>query len=140
MPLKGFKSLCNERAAYIVSKDKKNPQYHKGNNVDKSYVTHYQIDGVVIQSGSRCDFLLINEDKLTAYLIELKGSDLAKAAEQLEATEKELKNELVNYNLQYRIIANKCKTHEIESSSYKKYRIKWKKSLIQASGHYEENI
>ena len=140
MPLKDFKSLCNEKAAQIVSRDKKNPQYHKGINADKAYVTHYQIDGVVIKNGSRCDFLLMNEDKQTAYLIELKGSDLVKAAEQLEATERALKNELLNYNLRYRIIANKCKTHEIASSSYRKYQMKWKKNLVQSTGFIEEKI
>ena len=140
MPLAGFESLCNERAAQIVSRDRKNPQYHKGINAEKSYVTHYQIDGVVIKNGNRCDFLLMNEDKLTAYLIELKGSDLVKAAEQLEATETALKKELKNYSLRYRIIANKSKTHEITSSAYRKYQMKWKRDLVQASGQYEEKI
>lgn len=140
MPLTGFKSLCNERAAKIVSRDKKNPQSHVGINTDKAFVTHYQIDDVVIQNGNRCDFLLMNEDKLTAYLIELKGSDLVKAAEQLEATEATLKKELKSYSLKYRIIANKCKTHEISSSAYRKYQMKWKRDLVQASGYYEEKI
>lgn len=85
MPLKNFESLCGKNASQIVSKDKGNPQYHKGNNTAKAYVTHYKIDGNVIKKGSRCDYLLLNENTLTAYLIELKGSDLLKAAEQLEA-------------------------------------------------------
>lgn len=123
-----------------MSRDKRNRQYHKAVNAEKAHVTHYQIDGEVIKNGSRCDFLLMNEDKLTAYLIELKGSDLVKAAEQLEATEIVLKKELTNYSLKYRIIANKCRTHEINSSAYRKYQIKWKKNLIQSSGHYEEKI
>lgn len=140
MPLKNHESLCSPNASQIVSRDKRNKQYHKGQNVDRSYVTHYQIDGVVIKNGSRCDFLLINEDKKRAYLIELKGSDLVKAAEQLEATEKVLKNELKEYDMRYRIVANKCKTQEIQSSAYRKYQIKWKKNLIQASEKIEEKI
>lgn len=140
MPLKNHESLCPPNASQIVSRDKRNKQYHKGQNVDRSYVTHYQIDGVVIKNGSRCDFLLINEDKKRAYLIELKGSDLVKAAEQLEATEKVLKNELQEYDMRYRIVANKCKTQEIQSSAYRKYQIKWKKNLIQASEKIEEKI
>lgn len=140
MPLKNHESLCPPNASQIVSRDKRNKQYHKGQNVDRSYVTHYQIAGVVIKNGSRCDFLLINEDKKRAYLIELKGSDLVKAAEQLEATEKVLKNELQEYDMRYRIVANKCKTQEIQSSAYRKYQIKWKKNLIQASEKIEEKI
>lgn len=42
-----------------------------------------------------------------------------KAASQLEATENALRSQLVEYQLQYRIVANKCKTQEIHSSAYK---------------------
>lgn len=62
-------------------------------------MTHYKIDGVVIKVGSRCDYLLMNEEARIAYLIELKGSDLVKAAEQLEATENVLQRELLTYKL-----------------------------------------
>ena len=140
MPLKNFNSLCDKNAPQIVSRDKKNPQYHKGNNTSREEVTHYQIDGVVIKTGNKCDYLLINETKKVAYLIELKGSDLVKATQQLEATEKLLKRELSNYKLQYRIVANKCKTQEIHSSAYRKYQMQWKKNLLQKTGFIEENI
>ena len=73
MPLKGFKSICGKNDARIVSRDKGNPQYHIGNNTNRAYVTHYKIDGIVLTKGSRCDYLLINEESRTAYLIELKG-------------------------------------------------------------------
>ena len=140
MPLKGFGSLCSKNASQIVSRDKGNPQYYKGINTAKMYVTHYKIDGTVIKNGNRCDYLLINEEKRIAYLIELKGSDLVKAAEQLEATEKVLRQELFSYEVQYRIVANKCKTQEIHSSAYRKYQIRWKGRLIQRTGHIEESI
>ena len=84
--------------------------------------------------------LLINEDKRVAYLIELKGSDLVKAASQLAATEDVLSQELSNYRLQYRIVANKCKTQEIYSSAYRKYQIRWKGRLIQKTRFIEEEI
>lgn len=140
MPLKGFKSLCSANAAQIVSKDKGNPQYHKGINAGKCNVTHYKIDGVVIKEGSKCDYMLMNEERRVAYLIELKGSDLVKAAKQLEATESALQQELSAYKLQYRIIANKCKTQEIRSSAYRKYQIRWKGRLMQKTSFIEENI
>lgn len=140
MPLIGFKSLCSKNAVQIVSRDKGNPQYHKGKNIAKAYVTHYKIDGIIIKTGNRCDYLLMNENTQIAYLIELKGSDLVKAAEQLEATEKVLQQALSAYKLQYRIVANKCKTQEINSSAYRKYQIRWKGRLIQKTGFIEENI
>lgn len=82
----------------------------------------------------------MNEEKKKAYLIELKGSDLVEAAQQLEATEVALRQELYGYDLQYRIVANKCKTQEIYSSAYRKYQIRWKGRLIQKTGYIEENI
>ena len=140
MPLNVFISLCGKNAKQIVSRDKGNPQYHKANNVSNSEVTHYQIDGEVIKTGDRCDYLLMNETSKTAYLIELKGSDLVKAASQLEATENALRSQLVEYQLQYRIVANKCKTQEIHSSAYRKYQIRWKSRLLQKTGYIEEKI
>lgn len=140
MPLAGFESICSRDAAQIVSKDKGNPQYHKGINSGRVYVSHYKIDGVVIESGNRCDYLLMNEAARIAYLIELKGSDLVKAAKQLEATEKALMQQLSGYSLQYRIVANKCRTQEIHSSEYRKYQIRWNKRLMQKTGYIEEDI
>ena len=140
MPIKGFESLCEENAAQIVSRDKGNPQYHRGINSKRVNVSHYKIDGVVIKNGSRCDYLLMNEKYKKAYLIELKGSDLVKAAQQLEATENTLRQELSDYQLQYRIIANKCRTQEIHSSAYRKYQMRWKGKLLQKTGYIEETI
>lgn len=140
MPLHGFESLCGRNAAQIVSKDKKNPQYHKGINRKRAEVTQYLIDGCVIRTGSRCDYLLMNEEMHTAYLIELKGSDLVKAAEQLEITERMLKQELSAYRVLYRIVANKCKTQEIHSSAYRKYQLRWKGKLVLKTGFIEEEI
>ena len=139
MPLDGFPSLCEERAKTILSQDRRNPQKHIGQNKDYCAVSHYQIDGVVLKEGKRCDFLLMNDEKRTAYLIELKGSDLCRAAQQLEATAAALSQPLSGYTLYYRIIANKCKTQEIESTAFLKYRMKWKR-LKYGSKTIEEEI
>lgn len=142
MPIAGYTSLCSERASIISSKDKGGSQRHIANNKESSRVTHYQVDGVIIKNGNRCDFLLINEDKKTAYLIELKGSDLSWAAKQLEETEKTLSVQLAPYKelLQYRIVANKCRTSEIETAEFKKYRRRWGNRLVYKSVKYEEDI
>ena len=141
MPIAGYMSLCKERAPIISSRDKGGSQTHIAYNRGSSVVTHYQVDGVIIKSGNKCDFLLINEDKKTAYLIELKGSDLSWAAMQLQATEQTLSAQLAPYQpLQYRIVANKCRTNEIETAEFKKYRKLWKNRLVYKSVKYEEKI
>ena len=140
MPIAGYISLCKERASIISSRDKGESQTHVAYNKDSSLVTHYQVDGVIIKNGNKCDFLLINEKKKTAYLIELKGSDLSWAAKQLQATEQTLSAQLAPYQLQYRIVANKCRTSEIETAEFKKYRKRWKGQFVYKSVKYEEDI
>lgn len=140
MPLNGYVSLCKNRAPIITSKDKGGSRTHIGYNRKSARVTHYQIDGVVITQGNKCDYLLINEDTCTAYLIELKGSDLCWAAVQLASTEKALAPQLAGYSLCYRIVASKCKTQEIESAKFKKYRLRWKDSLKYRTEQLEDDI
>ena len=103
-------------------------------------MTYYKIDGVIITTGPRCDFVLINESDKIAYLIELKGSKLSDAAHQLEATENTLKNALNPYALRYRIVSSRSKTQQIESADFKKYRERWKNRLVYKTNEIEENI
>lgn len=141
MPIAGYTSLCEEKARVIVSRDKGGSQRHIAHNDDPSVVTHYKVDGVIIRNGNKCDFLLLNESKRTAYLIELKGSDLSWAAKQLYCTEQALAEELAPYRpLQYRIIANRCRTSEIETTEFKRYRKLWRGRLICRTRIYEEHI
>lgn len=140
MPLNGYESLCEKQAKMIVSRDSGTSREHRAENADRSWVTHYHIDGNVITAGNKCDYLLINEDKRVAYLIELKGADLVVAARQLAATIDRLSTRLSSYSLQYRIVASKCKTQEIESSEFKRYRMKWKRSLQYKTNILEEKI
>ena len=121
MPLKGHQSICEPRQKIIVSKDKRESRRHIANNVNNNLVSHYQIDGVVIISEKKCDFLLINEESMIAYLIELKGKNISDAIDQLENTERVLKSELSIYKLKYRIITNGTSTHNLTSLKYKKF-------------------
>lgn len=141
MSLKGYDSLCQEYARIITTKDKGNSKtVHIANNVRRSRVAKYHIDGVVIREGARCDYLLLNEDYCNAYLIELKGSALAKAAEQLHETAKKLSSELASYHVYYRIVANRCATQKINTTGFRKYQILWKESLKYTSIRMEEDI
>ena len=135
-----FTSDCEERQKIIVSKDAGHQRKHIANNADLNRVSHYKIDGVVITEGPRCDFLLINEDKLSAYLIEIKGSDINKAVEQLAKTEEVLKDPLSAYKLNFRIIASKIRTHAIESVTFKRFKEKKKDAFKWKIEQMEEDI
>ncbi len=141
LPLSGHTSICQPRAGIIISKDTKGKQTHKALNNLSYVVSHYRIDGIVIKSGKKCDYLLLNEDRGVAYFIELKGQDLSWAAQQIEATEIALNAELENYsNHQYRIVTNKCRTHDIESSRFKRYRERWGNKLKYKTLLLEETL
>ena len=140
MPLSGFASICEEHQKTIVSRDLGQPTKHIANNVKQCHVTHYRIDGIVITDRAACDFLLINEDTYTAYLIELKGRDLVRSVEQLESTEATLKDKLRAYSLEFRIVASKARTHAIESVTFKRFKEKKKQSLIYKTNQIEEKI
>lgn len=137
MPLLGYQSICQPYDPRIVSKE--NGRSHIAYNNSHKLINHYHIDGNVIKQGQRCDYLLINETEQIAYLIELKGSDLSRAAQQLEVTEQVLHSQLPQTRC-YRIVASKCKTQEIESTEFRKYRHKWGKNLVYKTLQMEEQI
>lgn len=141
--LEKYKSLCEDRQKIIKSQDKGNSRvYHLAKNGDRNLVRHYQIDGVVIDSAStkKCDFLLINDGKRNAYLIELKGTDILSALEQLENTECILRNELAGYQMYYRIVY-RANTHGIRASRYTKFVAKKGIDRVLAKTNcIEENI
>ena len=140
IPISGFISECAPNARTIVSQDKRGRQKHIAKNNKGHSVNHYTVDGKILTTGLKCDFLLMNETKMDAYLIELKGSDLVHAAKQLDATHKALTKSLSGYNVLYRIISNRCSTHEIRDSEFLKFKNRWKSKLKCKSNQLEDDI
>ena len=102
--LRNFKSLCTKNQKRIVCRDKKSQVEYRAENKSGQRVSQYQVDGKIITEGIRCDFLLCNEDCKDAYYIELKGSDVLHAKEQLLTTQKQLRTYIPDYRSFYRII------------------------------------
>ena len=145
--LENYMSHCDPHQKNIVSRDG-NGCYHRADNVDECSVRQYYIDGEVISDNQivKCDKLVLNDDRRTAYYIELKGSDIIKAISQVENTRALLKKDLLQYTSYYRIIY-KTGTHDVNSSA----TIKWKERCgrdsktgkaiaIVRNRKYEENI
>ena len=63
----------------------------------------------------------MNDDRRDAYLIELKGSDIEHALDQLETTAHRFQNELRGYRVKYRLVCSRVKTQAIHSTKYKKF-------------------
>lgn len=82
MLLNPEKSLCEKNQAIVVSRDKGNSREHRAINPQKSFdLRKYQLDGDLIKQTKCCDFLLINDTRKKAYLIELKGGNVDEAVE-----------------------------------------------------------
>lgn len=127
-----FRSLCSEQQAKIVSQDResRNPCKHIAVNKDRSRVVQYQLDGQVFTGHEqRCDFLVMNQDKKSAYLIELKGSNVLHAMDQVLSAENLLKEDLVGYSVFYRIIY-RSRTQEVRKSRI----IRWKEKEGKRNG------
>ena len=63
----------------------------------------------------------MNEDKSDAYLIELKGTDIEHAVDQLESAAQILRQALRSYHIKYRLVHTKARTHAIHGTKFKKF-------------------
>ncbi|MCL1951332.1 MAG: hypothetical protein FWF60_00745 [Oscillospiraceae bacterium] len=119
--LSNFTSLCEERQALIVSCE--NRCEHRASNPDRNLVRHFQIDGIVLKDGIKCDFLLLNDEKKSAYYIELKGSDILHAISQVEETARRLGQQLCGYTQLYRIVYGSG-THALQTRRVTEWKAK----------------
>ena len=79
-------------------------------------VLRYKVDGGIITIGSRCDYLLGIVSRRECYLIELKGSDIKKAAEQILATLDALGPRFDKYVVSARIVLTRTPRPDLRSS------------------------
>ncbi len=118
MPLNNYTPESDDNRSKVVSEE--NGRRHTGVNTGKCRVIQYKVDGKILIQQKACDYIVMNEDKNTAYLIELKGNKTNEAAEQLLATYQSLKHYLRGYKIHFRIISSKAKTHNINSAAFRK--------------------
>ena len=71
----------------------------------------------------------MNQDKKSAYLIELKGSNILHAMDQVLSAENLLKEDLVGFSVFYRIIY-RSRTQEVRKSRI----IRWKEKEGKRNG------
>lgn len=137
--LQSLPSYCQPRQKIIVSEE--NRVQHRGINNDESRVRQIKVDGDMWTKGIgtiRADYLLLNEDKKTSYIIELKGSDIEHALEQIKNTDTNLSEALSGFEkfwrLVYRTSTKKMKNRD-ENALQRKYP-----NLVIRKNTLEENI
>ena len=115
---------------------------HVGKNIDRNEVRQFKVDGEVLQAGdtdSRCDYLLLNDEKQSSYYIELKGSDLKKAIQQIEDTISMISPSIPTYTI-FRRIIYRTGSHNVHDSEVTFWKGKNKGPAIIKERMLEENI
>lgn len=94
-----------------------NGMVYKGINNGLKHALRYDVDGAMISGGTkRCDKAIFLPDSETVYLIELKGTDLKKAAEQISQTMLTLHSNLDGCVVHGRVICTRIPTPDIRST------------------------
>ena len=119
-----------------------NGSKHIANNRDKNDIRQFKIDGDVFPVNTepqRCDYLLLNDTKKTAYFIELKGTQAKKAIDQIEASISEIKGSIPQYKIYRRIVTSRG-THGVQQESLTRWKIKFRLSAKTGTSPMEEAI
>jgi hypothetical protein len=111
---------CVDSRKSIVLKDRGSPSTYKALNPNMLSVAQYQIDGKVITQGARCDKALHVEINKCVIFVELKGSNLLKAVDQITQTIQKLKKDLPGQVVKGRIVTTRTPSPDLRSSTYMK--------------------
>lgn len=127
---------------YAEFRSAENQCVHIGQNPARNHVRQFKVDGEVFtaqSTESRCDYLLLNDTETKSYYIELKGSDLPKAIEQIENTIRLLSPSIRNYKI-FRRIVYRTGSHKVQESTVLRWRKKHKEGVIIQSRQIKEVI
>lgn len=113
---------------------------HIAKNPSHKCVRQFRVDGEVFPAGNapkRCDYLLLNDTDQRSYYIELKGSDVLRAIEQIESSISLIGPSIKEYEIFCRIIF-RTSTHEVTGAD----AIRWKKrrKAVIKSVQYTETL
>lgn len=126
------KSLCQLHQSIVVSCE--NGKKHIIDNHKSKYcIYQYKIDGDIVTSQTvlKCDYIVEvdTDNESIAFIIELKGSDVSHAIDQIKSTLDMFKAEFRNYKIFPRIICS-SRVHSINSSKIRDFKKKYGKEAI----------
>lgn len=100
-------------------------------------VRQFKVDGEVFPFGGngpkRCDYLLLDDSAGHAYYIELKGSDIRRAIQQVESSITEI-NPSIGYEVHCRIIFRTF-TQEVKSAEILRWKRRQKDAVVTSVQH-----
>ena len=105
----------------VPFRDKGHSTEYRYTNRSSSHLAKYRIDGGLIgDDGVKCDFLLLNCEKKQAFFIELKGSDLIHAVDQIDGSVDKLKNNLSGFAFFARIVVTRVNTIDLHHLKFRR--------------------
>lgn len=119
------KSRCETNQKIVVCEE--NKVKHVTKNPNGQYkIYKYKIDGDIVSSSDselRCDYIVeVDRDvKKDAFLIELKGSDVEHAIEQIKSTISRYRSKLTSYIIRPRIIY-RSNVHQIRVTKMRQFK------------------
>lgn len=84
--MRNIPSRCAVKTTDSKIKFEENKRVIVFENPQRCIYMRVQVDGCAIKEGLRCDNLLISEDEVSEYFVELKGTDIAHALKQLSVS------------------------------------------------------
>lgn len=128
MPCQPFPNcfeFVNQQRATVVCSDQKCSTTFIYENKNADMLSKYSIDGCLIaDEGAKCDFLHLKCTKSKSYFIELKGSDLIRAVEQIDRSIDLLSNSITDFTINARIVLTRVNTIDLRNSKYLKLQKK----------------
>lgn len=110
--------FTNSRIPTVTCTDRGSSTRYIYSNRSLDKLTKYRVDGCLIIDGAKCDYLLLNCDKKKSYFIELKGSDLIRAVEQIDRTIDLLKAMISDFSISARIVLTRVNTTDLSNSQF----------------------
>ena len=122
----------------VVLKDKKGgSSTYRGDNINSLEIVTYRVDGGLISNDKgvkKCDYALYTILSQSLRLIELKGSDLNKACDQITSTMQLLLSQDVQIARLYgRVVLTKVRTPDLQSSKVRNL----KELLVKRGGDFK---
>ncbi|MDR0835879.1 MAG: hypothetical protein LBN11_04780 [Tannerella sp.] len=117
----------HEQRAIVSFTDKGSTTKYVYDNRSNDNLSKYRIDGgLIADENAKCDYLLLNCDKLKSFFIEIKGSDLIHAIEQIDRSIDILKNDIADFSIFARIVLTRVNTTDLKNTKYLKLEKKVK--------------
>jgi hypothetical protein len=127
-PYENCFEFVDQKNKIVSFSDRKSKTKYIYENDSFDSLTKYRVDGCLINDEDfKCDYLLLNCTKEVSYFVELKGSDLIKAIEQIDRSIDILHKDFEEYAVEARIVLTRVNTTDLKSTKLIKLEGRLKK-------------